>query len=412
MKPTTHRRVKALAFGLAVCTTLIFWTVAVAAAAATTQRVSVSSAGVQGNGDSFDASVSAGGRYVAFSSAADNLVPGDTNTFQDVFVRDRVSGTTTRVSVSSGGAQANGASSDAVISADGNVVAFVSEASNLVPGDTNGGADIFVRDLAAGTTERVSVSSRGAQQDCRSVFDGCSEQVAISADGRFVAFSSPVSNLVPGDTNNAMDIFVRDRLLGRTGRVSVPNGRGGQANLGSFDPSISADGRFVAFDSPASNLVAGDTNKVGDVFVRDRSKARTGRVSISNSRAQGNLESGGPAISGDGRFVAFSSHATDLVRGDTNRAADVFLYERARAATTRVSVSTTAGKPTGIASLTHRFACPMTVDTSPFIPRRRTSSPATPTTAWTSSSAIEPAIQQAASASPRPEPKHPSPIRA
>jgi hypothetical protein len=233
-----------------------------------TQRVSVDSSCAQANNVSgiYRVSVSAHGRYVAFASQATNLVPGDTNGFGDVFVRDRLSGTTERVSLDSGGAQGNSASYDPSISADGRFVAFVSDAINLVPGDTNGKPDIFVRDRQSGRTERISVNSAGAQGDDQSAIP------SISADGRFVAFASQATNLVPGDTNGLMDVFVHDRLSGLTERVSVDSfGAQGNGISALFGLSISADGRFVAFESYASNLVHGDTNGYEDVFVHDRS---------------------------------------------------------------------------------------------------------------------------------------------
>ena len=176
-----------------------------AGAAGITERVSIASDGTQGNGASIEAAISADGRYVAFQSPASNLVAFDTNSLSDIFVRDRQTGTTERVSVATDGTQANGLSEQTEISADGRYVAFKSFASNLVAGDTNGTADVFVRDLVDDTTERVSVGTAGGQSS------GLSEQPAISGDGRYVAFQSFGSNLVAGDTNGLEDIFVRDR---------------------------------------------------------------------------------------------------------------------------------------------------------------------------------------------------------
>src|SRR3989440_135688 len=176
-----------------------------AAQQASTKRVSVDSLGAQGIGDSEGPSISAHGRFVAFYSSAANLVAGDTNGARDVFVRDRKTGKTTRVSVDSHGAQANGDSVAASISADGRLVAFLSSASKLVGGDTNGARDVFVRDRKARKTRRVSVDSHGAQGK------GASFVPSISANGRFVAFSSVASNLVAGDTNTVSDVFVRGR---------------------------------------------------------------------------------------------------------------------------------------------------------------------------------------------------------
>ena len=273
------------------------------AAGQVTSRVSVDSGGVQGDFHSFLPSVSADGRYVAFQSDAANLVVGDTNSISDVFVHDRQSGTTQRVSVNSAGVQGNSFSVTPSISADGRYVSFTSSSSNLVGGDTNGTQDIFVHDRQSGTTERVSVSSNGVQGDSFSI------RPSISADGRFVAFECRSRNLVGGDTNETDDIFVHDLQSGTTEIVSVNSG-GAQGNDLSADPSISADGRYVAFWSWASNLVGGDTAWV-DVFVHDRQSGVTERVSVSSSGAQANSTSSSPSISADSRYVAFESYATN-----------------------------------------------------------------------------------------------------
>jgi Tol biopolymer transport system component len=299
----------------------------------TTERVSVDSLGAQGNGTSVAPSISADGRYVAFSSLA-SLVSGDTNFDDDVFVHDRQGGTTERVSVDSFGTQGNSDSYAPSISADGRYVAFWSRATNLVGGDTNGAYDVFIRDRQSGTTERVSIDSLGAQGN------GDSRYPSISADGRYVAFHSVATNLVGGDTNGWLDVFVRDRQSGTTERVSVDS-FGAQGNGESLAPSISADGRYVAFTSAASNLVSGDTNGAPDVFVRDRQSATTERVNIDSLGAQGNdssSESRAPSISADGRYVAFHGDATNLVSGDTNGRADVFVRDRQSGTTERVSI--------------------------------------------------------------------------
>jgi Tol biopolymer transport system component len=297
----------------------------------TTARVSVSSTGNQGNSNSRSPSISGNGRFVAFASDASNLVPGDTNGAQDIFVRDLSTNTNTRVSVSSTGNQANQDSFTPSISADGRFVAFNSSASNIVPGDTNNENDIFVRDLLTNTTTRVSVSGAGNQGNRRS------SSPSISADGRFVAFSSEASNLVPGDTNNNEDIFVRDLLTNTTTRVSVSS-IGNQAFGPSRESYISGDGRFVAFSSEASNLVPGDTNGNRDIFVRDLSTNTTTRVSVDSAGNPGNGQSYAPSISSDGRFVAFSS-ISNLVPGDTNNRDDIFVRDLSTNTTTRVSVS-------------------------------------------------------------------------
>src|SRR4028118_331258 len=297
----------------------------------TTTLVSVDSAGNQANSDSDNPSISADGRFVAFYSDASNIVPGDTNDTNDIFVRDRLTNTTTLVSVDSAGNQANSDSDNPSISADGRFVAFYSDASNIVPGDTNDTNDIFVRDRLTNTTTLVSVDSAGNQANSDS------DNPSISADGRFVAFYSDASNIVPGDTNDTNDIFVRDRLTNTTTLVSVDSA-GNQANSDSDNPSISADGRFVAFYSDASNIVPGDTNDTNDIFVRDRLTNTTTRVSVDSAGNQANSDSNSPSISADGRFVAFYSDASNIVPGNTNSSRDIFVRDRLTNTTTRVSL--------------------------------------------------------------------------
>jgi Tol biopolymer transport system component len=291
----------------------------------TTERVSVDSAGVQAAfGDSTSPSISADGRYVAFASHASNLVSLDTNGSSDVFVHDRQSGTTERVSVGPAGAQANdGTFGPVSISADGRYVAFASVATNLVSGDWNDTEDVFVHDRQSGTTECVSVSTGGVQGNSPTY------SALISADGRHVAFASYASNLVGGDTNETPDVFVRDRESATTERVSVDSAGGeAQANSLCFLLSITPDGRYVVFSSNASNLVSGDTNGRLDVFVRDRESGTTERVSVGAGGAQGNDQSQFASISADGRSVVFTSAADNLVSGDTNSDMDVFVRER------------------------------------------------------------------------------------
>jgi Tol biopolymer transport system component len=265
---------------------------------------------------SWGPSISADGRYVAFSSSWAGLVPGDANSADDVFVRDRLGGTTERVSVRSDGSEANGNSGCTSISADGRYVAFESDATNLVDGDANGMTDVFVHDRLTGTTERVSVNTDGAEGNGPSVGIDTSHEsfatIAISADGRYVVFPSDADNFVPGDTNGQTDIFVRDRQTGATSRVSVA-ADGTQAAGASGSPSISGDGRYVVFHSKADNLVAGDTNGFQDVFLRDRQMDTTLRVSVTADGEEGDNRSGDPSISADGRCVAFDSLASNFV---------------------------------------------------------------------------------------------------
>jgi Ca2+-binding RTX toxin-like protein len=306
--------------------------------------VSVDSAGNLGNRNSLFSSISADGRFVAFSSGATNLVPGDTNNRDDIFVRDTLTNTTTRVSVDSAGNQADEISSTPSISADGRFVVFDSNARNLVPEDTNNTFDIFVRDTLNNTTTRVSVDSAGNQANRNS------STPSISADGRFVAFFSGASNLVPGDTNDRNDIFVRDRLTNTTTRVSVDSAGNEQYGSSLFRTlSISADGRFVAFNSNSANLVPRDSNVSRDIFVRDTLTNTTTRVSLDSAGNQGDYDSYSASISADGRFVAFDSESSNLVRGDTNRSLDIFVRDTLTNTTTRVSVDS-AGNQRNVGS--------------------------------------------------------------
>jgi Tol biopolymer transport system component len=308
-----------------------------------TERVSVASDGTEADALCEDAvpgavcasgspAVSRDGRIVAFSSVAGNLVPGDDNGSLDVFVHDRVTGSTERISVASDGAQANFHSDEPAVSRDGRIVAFSSVASNLVPGDDNGSLDVFVHDRATGSTERISVASDGTQGNFHS------ERPAVSGDGRIVAFSSEADDLVPGDTNDGRDVFVHDRATGSTERISVASD-GTQGNTNSVLPRVSGDGRVVAFVSFADNLVPDDSNVSDDVFVHDRVTGSTERISVASDGTQGNNESFGPAVSRGGRIVAFSSEADNLVPGDSNDSRDVFVHDRATGHTKRVSVA-------------------------------------------------------------------------
>jgi Tol biopolymer transport system component len=331
-------------------------------ARARTERVSVSSKGKQSDGLSRSPSASADGRFIAFESLAANLVDGDTNGVQDVFVHDRSTGATKLVSVGVDGAPANATSLGASISGDGRFVAFASDASNLTAGAVPFGRDVYVRDLVTGTTELVSVELAGQG-------NGRSAPPDISADGRLVAFGSFSPNLVAGDTNDAFDVFVRDRAAGTTVRASVDSA-GVEGNAASTRPRLSGDGHFVAFGSEASNLVAGDTNGRRDIFVHDLASRTTERVSVDSAGNEANSQSDGPGIrggssfgpdlSGDGRFVAFDSIATNLVAGDTNTCGpfyqspagacpDIFVHDRLTGATRRVSVDS-AGAQANAAS--------------------------------------------------------------
>ena len=295
-------------------------------------RVSVGSTGVEGDDRSTYSSISGNGQFVAFESYSTNLVPGDTGS-GDIFLHDALTGTTTDLTQYGHGPAGTPDSYQPVISEDGRYVAYSSQARALVPGDTNGAGDVFVYSRETGETARVSVSSSGVESN------GYSGGAAISADGRYVAFASGASNLVSGDTNGVWDVFVHDRLTGSTTRVSVSS-NGAQANGESFSlnpKKLSADGRMVVFHSAASNLVPGDTNGVLDVFVHDRVTGETLRASVGEAGAQGDDDSAAPSISGDGTVVAFNSTATNLTgTADLNGMPDVFVRNLATRETVRI----------------------------------------------------------------------------
>lgn len=284
------------------------------------ERASVGSTGVQGNDTSLESALSADGRFVAFTSFATNLARSDTNRRSDVFLRDRHAGYTERVSVASDGREANDYSWQPSVSADGRFVAFYSTANNLVADDRGGWADVFVRDRQTRQTRRVSVPRDGAAAN------GDSVQPTLSGNGRYVAFVSTATNLVPGDTNRRVDVFVKDLASGAIERVSVAS-NGAQGNGASSEPAISADGRYVAFESFASNLVPGDTNRKPDVFLHDRETGVTRRVSLGTGGAQADDANWTPSLSADGRYVAFRSDATNLAARDRNRSSDVYVRD-------------------------------------------------------------------------------------
>lgn len=301
--------------------------------------VSIRSTGTQANRSSEAPSLSHTGRYVAFTTSASNLaIKGDRNGVSDVFVYDRNEGRTNRASIRSNLAEANGASYDPSISANGRFVAFTSTASNLaVKGDDNGDADVFVHDRTSVKTNRVSISSKLKEGNSSSF------SPSISGDGRLVAFVSYANNLVGRDTNRRADVFVYNRATRKTIRISIATD-GTQANGDNLAPMFSADGGFVTFHSNASNLVEDDHNDVNDVFVHDLSSGETTRVSRGMAGSEANGGSIIPAISGDGRYVAFQSEASNLVPGDTNgtpnvyEGIDVFRHDRQTGQTERVSV--------------------------------------------------------------------------
>jgi hypothetical protein len=247
----------------------------------TVERVSVDSFGAEAWWDSYGAAISGDGRVVAFRSMASNLVPNDTNGAEDVFAHDMTSGATWRVSVTSGGMEGHSLCVQIPchfwwpidISYDGRVIAFSSWMHDLVPNDTNGEFDVFVRDENLGTTTLASVSSSGVQGNWLST------QVSLSGDGNLVAFTSGSTNLINGDANNDYDVFLHDRTTGVTSLVNVdPSGQ--QTPRGAGYPSMSRNGRYVSFGSWDSTLVPNDTNNGFDIFVRDVTLGTTRRATL------------------------------------------------------------------------------------------------------------------------------------
>ena len=299
----------------------------------TTTLLSTATGGTQGNNVSSVAAITDDGRYVFFNSTATNLVSGDSNAVLDVFMRDTQTGITTRVSTLSDGSQANGASQNVDVTGNGAFIGFQSTATNLVASDSNGFSDVFVKNLSTGAVTRVSVA------DDESQANGNSLVARLSDDGNRVSFVSTASNLTANDTNGAVtDIFVRDIAAGTTVLASVAIG-GGSGDAGSSGASISGNGRYVVFQSDATNLVAGDTNGATDIFVRDLQTNTTTRVSTATDGSQSNELSGQAVISADGRYVVFFSLASNLVQGDTNGLRDIFLKDMVTGNVTRLSVA-------------------------------------------------------------------------
>lgn len=273
---------------------------------------------VQGNDAVTALSISADAAIFAFASAANDLLAGDTNNLSDIFIFNRTSAQINRASISDDGEEANGVSYTPALSGDGRYVVFSSDASNLVPGDTNGRRDIFVRDLVSGRTTRVSVDAMARQSN------GDSFNPHISAGGRYVVFESDATNLVGNDSNRHRDIFLFDRFNGSVRLISVgPSSV--QANRDSSMPIISADGSYVVYESLATNLVANDSNNATDIFLYDRNGDSTRRVSLGADGKEGDGPSTLASISADNNFVAFRSFSTNLVAGDTNSSWDIFV---------------------------------------------------------------------------------------
>lgn len=333
------------------------------------ERVSVTSAGEEAAFGAccseYAVVISGDGRFVAFSSISNDLTPDDTNAAQDIFLHDRQTGITSMVSADSGGNPANGNACYPSISANGRYIAFESDATNLVSDDSNGFQDVFVHDSQTGATVRVSITHDGQQSNHDSFI---TINRAISEDGRFVSFESLADNLVPNDTNSVRDAFVHDRDADADGifdepgatttvRVSVAtDGTEGNGHLAeSYQPALAGNGRYVAFQSYATNLVPDDTNLTLDVFVRDRDTDADGifdepgavlteRVSVDSGGGQSNGGSGQAGLTGDGRYVTFYSTATNLTPG-AGGPQSIFLHDRTTGETIRLSESSRGANP-------------------------------------------------------------------
>ncbi len=295
-------------------------------------RVSVSYDGTEVFTDSATSLIGDNGYYVIFESDASDLVENDTNGGSDIFVYDRVERQVSRVSVASDGTEGNGISSSPAMSKEGRIIAFVSTSSNLVPGDDNNKADIFVHDLDTGITVLVSKSSSGV------IGNGNSTDVFVSCEGEYIAFASDSTNLVPADVNRKRDVFVHDMSTGETKLVSKSS-EGNFGNGMSKTPTIDEYGRYVSFASRANNLIADDYNHTWDIFVHDLETSETWRISEAPDGSDGNSSSVSPTIDCHGTHVVFISYASNLVAQDNNYSADVFVYDIVADTLIRASVS-------------------------------------------------------------------------
>jgi hypothetical protein len=334
LEPALGRPLRRRLTGFAALAAALVALTGVPASAADTVLVNASVIGILPlDGDSIYPSVSATGGMIAFASRAVNLAQSrdgglDINGAQDVFVRYRGVPVTIMVSVNSQGEQGNFDSNRPSIDDFAEFVAFESHATNLVDDDTNNESDVFVHNLSTRRTIRVSVGHHHVQGN------NGSSAPAIDRSGRYVAFSSTATNLVPDDTNGVVDVFVHDLTTSLTSRVSVYRSHDDtnvEGNGRSYRASISRGGRYVAFTSEATNLVAGDTNLVADVFRHDRSTGQTERWSVTSNGSQallgGTSGSGHPAITNSGDKIAFHSDARNLFPNDELLTTDIFLRD-------------------------------------------------------------------------------------
>lgn len=287
--------------------------------------VSVAFDGQQTSFSNTDPAISSDGRFVVFESFANNLVPNDTNRRADIFLRDLVLNTTTRISVGSGGAEANGDSFDAQISGDATQIAYLSRASNLVKGDKNKRRDLFLYDIAKATT---ILASRDISGNFKRDFGPVT--IAINKDGRYVSFQSEGDNFLKGDTNGKSDVFLFDRIKKKIEKVSIGS-EGVQGNRDTWNAlfrSISDDGCYVGFTSAATNLIELDLNgRQNDLYVRDRCQKQTLIASVTPLCFQGQFEPFGASMTGDGKTIVFDSNSPGLVVGDTDSETDSFAVE-------------------------------------------------------------------------------------
>ncbi|OGL31889.1 hypothetical protein A3F64_00595, partial [Candidatus Saccharibacteria bacterium RIFCSPHIGHO2_12_FULL_42_8] len=295
-----------------------------------TSRVSVDSNGSEANNFSSSPSISTDGRYIAYSSAATNLVAGDTNGVLDVFLYDTVTETTKRISVDSGGNEAHSDSYEPSISGDGRYIAYASDADNLVTSDTNIMTDMFLYDTVNETTSRISVDSGGVEAD------GSSGGASVSSDGRYITYHSDATNLVAGDTNVTTDVFLYDTDTQTTSRISVDSG-GTESTGYSYSPAISGDGQYITYSSDSTDLVIGDTNGFSDIFLYNVATQTTTRISMDTGGNESNNGSAYSNISSNGRYIVYQSEASDLIFGDSNLAQDIFLYDTLAQTTTLIS---------------------------------------------------------------------------
>ena len=295
-----------------------------------------------GDGDSGNGStgtrhvwISADGRYLSFASEASNLLGDglDYNVVQDVFRYDRTTNQIQRINLQSSMSQAFQPSDGGPVSDDGNYIAFSTLDSTFATSDQNGASDIYLRN------EQGLLSSLQSLASTTMTGNSASTDPTISGDGSIVGFTSNATDLVAGDTNGSSDIFVFVDLKGTMGRISAASD-GTQGNANSTQPFMSSSGQYVVFSSLASNLVAGDTLGVQDIFLRDRFSDEVERISVGRLGQEANGASSMASISSDGRYVAFLSDASNLVKGDSNETTDAFVYDRQTSETLRVNLNT------------------------------------------------------------------------